>query len=33
MPQDIVDHDSAGYDYQTYWDDRDYGRWAEHRAR
>ena len=28
----VVDYDADGYDYQTYWNGRDYERWAEQRA-
>jgi SAM-dependent methyltransferase len=30
--QRIADYDAGGYDYQTYWRDRDYERWAEDRV-
>ena len=32
MVQTIADYDSNEYDYRTYWDGRDYERWAEERA-
>ena len=32
MAAKIVDYDAFGYDYRTYWGDRDYELWAEDRA-
>lgn len=32
MLRQIADYDSNDYDYRTYWDGRDYERWAEERA-
>jgi hypothetical protein len=32
MLRRIADYDSNGYDYRTYWDGREYERWAEERA-
>ena len=29
MLQPVADYDSNDYDYRTYWDGRDYERWAE----
>src|SRR4051794_11870370 len=32
MTSTIADYDSNGYDYRSYWADRDYESWAEDRA-